>query len=317
MNKILLSLIFLALTLNAQPSWFYNIKTKNNEIIGYGVSNDLYEAKKYAIDEISKTLDLNINSSYDIKKSYKKDVLVKKEISSNINIKSRNNLQDIYFRYVKKIDNQWYVAAVYDNSTLIQKVQSRLKNNNLRNEKQNFYLEKSPLIKSLNKELNYKLNFEIIRKNELWYLSYKNYLFHLEQNDFYELFYDYKNDLIVSTNKITFEDNEQIKLTIQSKKDSFITIFNIQFDGKIGILMKNQKINNQKIIDEFKTINPYNKQIQEQFIAIESEKPIDLNNYTDIDMKLLNENDFKLAELLKLLNNYNYSSKTIKINKGY
>lgn len=317
MNKILLSLIFLALTLNAQPSWFYNIKTKNNEIIGYGVSNDLYEAKKYAIDEISKTLNLNIDSSYDIKKSYKKDVLVKKEISSNINIKSRNNLQDIYFRYVKKIDNQWYVAAVYDNSTLIQKVQSRLKNNNLRNEKQNFYLEKSPLIKSLNKELNYKLNFEIIRKNELWYLSYKNYLFHLEQNDFYELFYDYKNDLIVSTNKITFEDNEQIKLTIQSKKDSFITIFNIQFDGKIGILMKNQKINNQKIIDEFKTINPYNKQIQEQFIAIESEKPIDLNNYTNIDMKLLNENDFKLAELLKLLNNYNYSSKTIKINKGY
>lgn len=317
MNKFLLSLIFLPFFLNAQPSWFYNIKAKDNEIIGYGTSNNLYEAKKYAIDEISKTLNLTIKSQFNIQKTYKKDSLINKDISSNINITSINNLNNISFTNVINIDNLWYVSAIYDNSTLVQKLKKHYKNTILENEKQNYYLANSPLVKSLNTQLGFKLDYSLIRQNNLWYLAYKDKLFFLNQNDFYELFYDYKKNLSLNSNKITYDDNEQIQFRIKSKEKGFISLFNLESNGKVGLLIENIEIKDEINISEFKTVNPYSEQIQEQFIVIKSNKKLNLGNFTKIENELLDVNDFKLNKLLEILNHYDFSSKTIKIKKGY
>lgn len=319
MNKFLLSLILLPFSLMAnQPSWFYNLMNKNNEIIGYGASSDLYEAKKYAIDEISKTISLNINSQFDVQKIYKKDFLTNKDISSKINIESNNNLSDINFIKAEIIDNIWYVAASYDNSTLIQKIDRHFTNHNLENESQNSYLSKSPLIKAINKELGFKLNYQLQRLNEVWYLSYKDKLWYLNQRDLAELlFFDYKGKLEINTNKITYDDNEQIEFNLYSKNPTFISILNIQYDGKVGLLVENKFIQEKSNIKEFKTINPQSEQILEQFIIIGSDDKLNLSSFTKIENELLNINDFNIKKLLELLDTYDFASKTIKINKGY
>jgi len=317
MNKILLSLIFLPFILNAQPSWFYNIKPKNNEIIGYGLAENLFEAKKYAIDEISKTLSLNINSNYNLKKTYENNSLIKKDISSSININSNNQLKNVGFTKIIKIDNIWYVAATYDNSTIVQKIKRKLQTQLLKNESQNKYLEKTPLIKSINKALGFKIDFDLIYKNKTWYLSYENNLFDLNQNDFYQLFYDYENNLKIDTNKLVYDDNERIVFDLKVPNKIYITLFNVQFDGNVGILKENLLIDEHILINEFITANPYSNQIQEQFIVIQSNKPINIKDYTKIDNKLLDNNEFMFTKLLKLLNEKDFSTKTIKINKGY
>lgn len=319
----LLFLLLLPLYIFAKPTWFYNINKKNsNEIIGYGISKDLYEAKKYAIDEIAKTLNLEINSSTKIEK-IEKDKRYSKNVQTNININSKSNLSNIKFLKIENIEDLWYVAASYRDDLIENIVKDNLKNRELKESKQNNYLTNSPLINSLNKTIDKKLNYELVLKNQKWYLKYGEFISMLNQEDFYKLFYDAKNEKIeLKINKKSFEDSDLIYFNIKAKESGFITIFNIERYGKIGVLFENRFIDKSLIFPkinegELRVVNPNHFPIKELYLVVFSKTKLDLNEFELVSDKLLDTNSLKFDKLIKFLDNKVFCSKQINISKGY
>ncbi len=319
----LLFLLVLPLFLFAKPIWFYNIKNDNkNEIIGYGVSKDLYEAKKYAIDEIAKSLYLELKSSTKISKKEEKNQFNKK-VETNINISTITNLNNIQFIKIEEHEHTWYVAAKYKNSLIQNLVKENLLDKELTNSKQNNYLKNTPLIKLLNESLGKNLNYEIVNKNKKWYLKYDDFINILTQDDFYNLFYNQKNENIkFKLNKKSFEEGELISFEIDTKEEGFISIINIEHDGKIGLLLSNEYINTHLSYPNnnsfnLKIANPYNYPIKEEYLLLFSKNKIDLSEFEIINEKLLDENSFKFDKLIKFLDDKTFLTSIINISKGY
>jgi len=322
MLKIFLLFIF-PLVLVANPSWLYTIKpTHSNEIVGYGIDKSLTQARQNAMSDIVKSISVHIESSTDITKSTN-DGKYKKNVSSNTKTQAKATLTGIEFIRGKQIGDLWYVAARYDNSPLEIKFKKLLLQN-LTNEKQdetqNKYLARSPLLRVLNSEIDTKYDYEIIRKDNLWQLKYKNILLPLSQANFYKTFSTQSTkNLSIQANKSIFRENDEMYFKIKSTKKGYLSILYVEHNGKVGVLTSNIKSQTNllypdlKSEDTFKISNPYNKPIQELYVVLHTEKPLDLSLFENVSENLLDESNYNFDTLLNVLNHTKYASCLIKI----
>ncbi|MBT5934567.1 LPP20 family lipoprotein [Sulfurimonas sp.] len=320
MKKILL-VIFTPLIMFANPLWLYQIKhDKNCDIIGYGISKNLQEAKKNALADIANTLSVSVDTSFDMS-TIDNNVNVKTNSSLSLKTNSKAVLSGVEFIKIEQKNSIWYVAAKYDNSPLDVKLKKLLPSN-LQNETQNNYLKNTSLLKELNKELKAKLNYKVIRKNNLWQLKYKDILLPINIENFYKLFSNQNTNLIsIKPNKNIYIENDDMFFNIAHKKNGFISILYVEHSGKVGLLLANKKSDksflfpNIKNEDSFKIVNPYNKSIKELYVALYSPTPIKLHKFENVDENLLDESNYNFDELISLLNEFKFSTYEIKIRK--
>lgn len=320
MNKFLY-LLLLPIIVYANPSWFYNITpTSKNEIIGYGVSDKLSIAKQNAMSDIVKTIYIDINTQIDISKSLK-DGDYNKNVSSILQTKTKATLSGVEFIKVEEFDGIWYVSAKYDNSPIEIKLKNKL-TKNLKDEHQNRYLQNTNLFNTLNNEINVKLNYKLIRKDNLWQIRYKDIMFPLKQDEFYKLFSNQKNQIIsLIANKKIYKENDEMYFNINLKKRGYISILYVEHNGKVGVVLSNKLENKNftypdlKSEDTFKVVNPYGKTIKELYVILYSKKQIDLSEFENVSNNLLDNSNYNFDKLIKKLSNVKYSTFTIKIRK--
>ncbi len=315
----ILYLSLLPIALLANPSWFYNLKsTDKNEIIGYGIDKSLSEAKRNAMADIVKSISVSIQSSTNIsKRSVNGDF--NSDVSTNLKTKAQAVLTGIKFIKTEQIGELWYVSALYNNAPLELKLKELLPQNII-TEIQNNYLKNTRLFKKINNEIGIKLNYQVIRKDNLWQVKYNDILLPLNQDNFYNLFSNYKDkNLFLKANKKIYKENDEMYFNIQNSQSGYISILYVEHNGKVGVLLTNKESNksftypNLKSEDTFKIANPYNKPIQELYIALYSKNKIDLSEFENISNNLLDESNYNFHILLNKLNNYTFSTYTIKI----
>jgi len=304
---------------DSEPNWFYTIKpTNKNEIIGYGIAQSLVEAKKIAMSDIVKSISIKIQSSANISKS-SIDGIFNTNISTNLQTKSAAILSGVKFIKTEQIGKLWYVSAKYNNAPLELKIKALLPQN-IKIEKQNNYLKNTRLFKKINKEIGISLNYQIIRKDNLWQIKYNDILLPINQDNFYKLFSNYKeNKFFLETNKTIYKENDEMYFNLYNQQDGYISILYVEHNGKVGVLLANKSSNKPfkypdlKSEDTFKVVNPYNKPIQELYIALYSKNKIDLSEFENISDNLLDESNHNFHILLNKLNNYRFSTYTVKI----
>jgi len=320
MKKIFLILLAPILLFGA-PAWFFNLEhDKGCEVVGYGMDADLDKAKQSAILDITNSISVSVSSSVNISSS---DIggKAKQDSSVNLQTKSKAILSGVEFVKVEKEEGIWYVGAKYDNSPFEEKLKKLLPPN-LKNEKQNKYLKHTWAIKSLNLAVGKKLDYKIVRKDNLWQLEYKDILIPILQDDLYKFFSNQRSSLIsIKANKNIYRQNDEMFFHIQHKNSGYISILYVEHNGKVGVLLANKKSDksfrypSKESEDIFTIANPYKKTIKELYVAIYSKKPIELFEFENVSENLLDESNYNFHKLIKKLDNSTFSSFVIKIRK--
>ncbi len=319
MMKIVVSFILSATFLYATPVWFYNIKvSQKNEIIGYGIGESLVKARQQATASVVETISVEIDSSLDIATSSSNGNIYKKA-SMNISSQAHATLSGIKVIRSVKIDENWYVAVKYDNSPLEIRLKKLLPKE-LKGSDQNLYLKNTPLIRNLNTEINVSLDYEIIRKDNLWQLQYHDIIIPLTQDDFYLLFSNVKSAKIsITANKSVYREKDTMKFEIKHSQPGYISVLYVEHNGKVGVLFSNLVSEKHLIYpsaeseDTFVISNPYKEPIKELYIALYSKEPIDLSMFEEVTSTVLDKTNYNFDRLLFVLNNVVFSSYQIKI----
>jgi len=303
----------------ASPSWFYNLKPANkNELIGYGIDKDITKAKQKATTNIVQSISVNIHSSVNISDT---DVDGKFSSKSSSKMKSESSAVLSGVKTIKSVqeNGKWYVAVKYDNSPLEIKLKKLLPKN-LKDEKQNPYLKNTPLIKSLNTEIGKKLNYKLIRKDNLWQIKYKDIMLPLSQDNFYKLFSNVSNkNISIKANQKIYKENDEMFFKIKLNNKGYASILYVEHNGKVGVLLANKKSTKSfnypdaKSEDTFSIVNPYKHTIRELYIAIYSKEPIDLDEFENVSDNLLDESNFNFNKLINKLSGIDFSTYKIKI----
>ncbi len=320
MIKLLLVSLIFPVILFSSPEWLYKIEHDKNIIIGYGIGKSIQAAKKNAVSDIANTLYISVDSSVDITNSDnngKINNIAKTHLKTN----SKATLSGVKFIKTEFEDNYWYIAAKYDNSSIDVKLK-KLLSIGYEDEVQNSYLQHTPLIKKLNKEIGKKLNYKVIRKNNLWQLKYNDILLPINENNFYKLFSTQSTKSIsIKPNKNVYKENDEMFFKISHKDEGYISILYVEHNGKIGILLDNYKSKKSftfpdiKNEETFKIANPYNKSIKELYIVLHSKTPINLHKFENISDDLLDESSYNFDKLILKLHDFNFATYEIKIKK--
>jgi len=319
MFKILL--ISFSTLLLANPSWLYKIDyDKKHDIVGYGISENLREAKRNAIADITNTLHVSVDSSLDMVNNDDNGKLTQ-NTSTHLSTSSKAVLSGVKYIQVEKSDALWYVAAKYDNSSLEIKLKKLLPDN-LTNEIQNNYLKSTPLVAKLNKEFNVKLDYKIIRKDNLWQIQYRDILLPINMKNFYQLFSNQNTkEFSIKPNKDVYKENDKMFFYIKHKKPAYISVLYVEHNGKVGVLLSNKKSKKSfafpdiKKEEGFKIVNPYGKTIKELYVVLYSRTPINLHKFENISENLLDESNYNFDKLLLKFSEYQFSTYEIKIRK--
>lgn len=312
---MLLASVFASAT---QPKWFYQLNLKENEIVGFGVSDTFEKARVFALKEISETLQVKIKSEYTSIESIDNSIVTSNSISS-IDAVSNANLFGVTVFRSEEIDGQWYVGMLYDNSSLAVKIKKVMSTNSTEySNVQNVVYSRSRLINNLNSELDKALDYRLVRKNKLWCLNVENNSFPLNERQVTQLFHSYDSpELKLVVNKKHFIPGEYLNFKVLMEKPGYVSIVYAESSGKVGVILDNKQAKKSFSFPdgniEFIISNLGHVTLTEMYVVLWSEKRVDLDQLNNVSASYLDESSYGLDLLLSMLTNISYSSVIIKI----
>lgn len=333
------------------PQWYKNRELQSAvkyEIIGYGEGKTIKEAEATAKENIAHTLISKIDSSFtssssDYKKiennSFKilaitdKDEANKKETElitksdtnivtvtnvANLKITSNLNLHNVKTIKQEQINGLFYVALKYKNLDLAYRVKTTVGKLECNKNQVTSYLLQTPLIKKLTASLGCKLDFKLDRRNEAWYLKYKEHLFLLSTDEFEELFTSTKNSnaFEIISNKPVLTDGDSFYFTVNAKEKGYVTLLNVYENGIVTLLQPSTPIKKSIQIPSKDSDNYFEAGLVKEgvntydlYVAIYIKEPLDMSRFEYADEDLAeSELAYKFDELIRVINENEYSS---------
>lgn len=303
----------------AYPQWYKHRELQSAvkyEIIGYGQGKTFKEAQGNAKEDIAYVLISKVDSSFTSTTSTDNDTFSKKS-QSRLKITSKLNLHNVKTMKQEQINNIFYVALKYENLDLAYRIISTVGKVECSQNIPNSYLLQTPLIKKLTASIGCELDFKLDRRNEAWYLKYKEHLFLLSDDEFEELYVSTKNDTIsMKPNKKVLYDGDSFYFTFNSKKKGYITFIDVYENGIVTLLQESAPIKNILQIPSKKSENYFEAGLVKEgqntydlYIAVYSEKPLDMSRFMYVSEELAkSEVAYKFDELIQFLKGYDYSS---------
>ena len=303
----------------AYPQWYNNKELHSAikyEIIGYGQGITIKEAEAIAKEDIAQTLISKVDSSFT---SISTDT--KSTNKSDLKITSKLNLHNVKTIKQEQKNNIFYVALKYKNLDLAYRIISTIENVECSKKYSNSYLLETPLVKKLTASIGCELDFKLDRRNEAWYLKYKEHLFLLSDSEFEELYVtktNYKFDFI--PNKKVLNDGDSFYFKLSSVNSGYITLLNVYENGIVTLLQSSTPIKNNIQIPSKDSTNYFEAGLVKEgvntydlYVAIYTEKPLDMSRFEYANEDLAeSELAYKFDELIELLSEYDYSSVLIR-----
>lgn len=326
--SLLITLLFLGCgTSNPEPKiypqWYKNRElhlTVKFEIIGYGQGKTIKEAKANAKEDIAQTLISKIDSSFTNTIKSKNDSFT--DISeSNLKVTSKLNLHNVKTIKQEQKDNIFYVALKYKNLDLAYKIISTIDKVECTKKYLNSYLLETPLVKKLTASIGCELDFKLDRRNEAWYLKYKEHLFLLSDDEFEELYVtktNYKFDFV--SNKKVLNDGDIFYFKLSSANSGYITLLNVYENGTVTLLQPSTPIKNSIQVPSKDSTNYFEAGLVKEgvntydlYIAIYTQEPLDMSRFEYANENLAeSELAYKFDELINIINKNEYSSTLLR-----
>jgi hypothetical protein len=300
-------------------SWFDNrtLLCSKDEVVGYGQSKSLANAKHDARVEIAETLQVDIDSLskvsvHGLNHNYTKDVQLNSQSKSSVRLNA--------LRVVKqeRKNGLWRVALVYNNLRLIQKIVNKIKPRNLGFNHQ--YLMKTPLLDSLRRKFGFFPNTEVYAKNGQYYLGIENEQFLVTNRDFQELLVNTNNFNIRIDIKDELRHKERYFITTEFKDSGFASLFLVDSEGKVVNLFKNIELYDAKFT--FPDSNEYEglearvadgkRESSDMFVALLCQKKEDMREIYKISERL-EQDSFEFGKLLGVMEKCHFTTKVVEM----
>lgn len=326
MNRILTLLVVFMISspvLSQPPTWYENMKRQDGELIGFGEGKTLKEAEVTAKARIATQIKATVKSNF-ILKTKMKDDEVSQEARDLIESTTEVILTDVTVKKKEKIDKVWYVALSYLNLPFEKKFAMKLGAFKCKDVKQNRYLNKTPLVKLISKELGCEIDVKLVRKSGLWHMAYQNVMQPLTSFDFEKLYTGYHGkDVEITSSNTLFTEGNTFAFKIKSKRNGYLSLFNVYEDGQVFTLLRNKSVTANKRI----TFPPTSSDQElvagllrpkmatfELYIAVFSERKLELSRFQQAGTELVQgEFHYKFAELMDILDKHDFSASMIRI----
>jgi len=301
------------------PEWYTHHQLHSKvkyEMFGYGQGTTIKEAKSNAKEDIAQTLISKIDSSFTSTTTTHNNLYTKQEKAS-LKVTSKLNLHNLKTIKQEQLSGIFYVSLKYKNLDLDYRVKTTIGDYTCNDEKIDNYLQKTSLLKKLTSSLGCELNFKLDRRNEAWYLKYKEHLFLLSNDEFEELYVSTASEYIsMKSSKRVLYDGDSFYFTFNSKKSGYITFIDVYENGVVTLLQESTPIKKTLQIPSKKSENYFEAGLVEEgtntydlYVAIYSEKPLDMSRFMYASEELAeSEVAYKFDELIEFLNGYEYSN---------
>jgi hypothetical protein len=325
MKKVLILGSLLCVSLMAQPAWYYNLKKSHANIyIGYGQASSEKEAKANALQDIASKISVTVQGNFSKNVSVHNGE-VDRQLTNLSQQKSKAQIKDYKILKSELDTGKYYVAIAYENISsidrFIKKVRTKLPKVN---EKQNRYLSQTLIAKRLKRRLGVSIDFNLQRKDGLWYIAYQGVLVSLDKRTFESFFKTVPNrELRLTTskkgNKLFNGDVFHFKL--RSQQTGFVSILTVYEDGTVATLVRNipvkagvtENIPDKDFESELQAalIKP-GVETFDQYVAIYSPKKMILDSFAAADEELITHERYKNFDMLiGLLDTMTYT--TLKV----
>ena len=300
------------------PDWFLHLPAKQDEVIGYGVAATLEQATLKAKQDIAQTLQTRILSE-----SVDEQRLHRGEYSQDIRTRVREQTDVIISEVVslrkEHRDGHWYVALKYENLPLWKKVGKKRGDRPCRQDKQNRYLRRTPLVVSLNEALKCALDYRVARRHGLWHLDFDEGTVALSPLDFEKLMVPCEAIAIaLLSSKSRLVEGEAFSFRLQPNQDGYASLFNVYENGEVFVLLSNRPARERKEIvfpessenkELFAGLAEPGRPAYDMYVAVLTDKEISFTRFQEAGNKVeRGEIHFKFDELLELMNRYPFAT---------
>ncbi len=314
---LLISVIFIITSCTPSPKWYLNLSHTQSQIIGYAQAKELNIAKQNAKKDIAEMLQINIDSTLIIDKNSSTDKYSRK-INSIVESRSNVKLNNLKILKQERIDGVWFVAIVYDNLPLTQKI---IHSTNPKRENFNHpYLTHTTLFKALNKKFGFYPKAKIYAQNGQYYIAIDNQQFLISQQEFIELFSNQEHKNIKIKLKDRLKNNELYFIDTEFKEFGFASLFLVSHTGTVVSMFRNIELvdatftyPNKKEYDGLRAeIEDGAKQSRDMFVALLCKKKEDIGLFNQVSTKL-EEDSFRFGQLVDLMGRCAFSTKILTI----
>jgi hypothetical protein len=323
MTKTVFTLSCAAIYAFAAPSWYMNLPTKPYEVIGYAQGNSAELAASGAKEDIASQLktkvDSAINQTIKIKNGKVGEEKIQKlKITTDALVSGMEKLREEYengiYYAAYRYDNRPFEAKFADKSTksVCEGIGSRS-------------IEDTRLYRAIKQELGCRPKIKLTRQNGSYTLSAKNISMSLLENDIERLFFSAQNDkLSITPSKTQLKNGETLSFNVKTGKDGYISLFDVYDDGKVLLVVQNAKIQREKNLKipedtdknlEIAMSDNDGKNSTDMFVAIFSDKSLDLSMFEKMNENLASDRAYKLDELFWVMDKNNFASVVVRTMK--
>ena len=313
-------LLFFGCTSDNQlfPKWYGVVADNKNQIIGYGSAKTPQQATQIAINAISQKLGCSIDSTINIKRSSSSNNGNSENIESEIEIKSKTDLDDLKVLKTELINNIWFVAVAYDNRSLFLKIIGSVhpKNKNFTHP----YLIKTKLFKLLKGHLGFYPKANIYSQNGQYYISIDNQPFLITRQELIELFINNSHLNIKLELKERIKDNKTYFVSTKFKRFGFASLFVVSHTGSVVSLFKNIKStdtpltypNKEKYDGLRAKIDSDATHSRDMFVALLCRQKENLGLLNQVSTKL-ERDSFRFGQLVDLMDRCAFSTRIVTV----
>ncbi len=299
----------------AAPTWYTNQSLpviNKYDVVGYGQGTTLNEAQANAKEAIAQSMVSKVDSSFS-------SVATDEGSSSKSELKitSNLNLQNVQTLRQKQINGTFFVAMTYENLDLAYRVKTTLGDMQCSDESVNTYMRQTPLFNSILASTQCALDLRLNRRNGAWYLTYKESLFLLSDDEFEELYVSTSNNSFeFSSSKNVLMDGDSFFFTFNAKQEGYITLLDVYENGIVTLIQASTPIKDSLQIPSKESSNYFEagtlkegEDTHDLYVALFTEKPLEMSRFTYADEDLASsESAYKFNELIDLMSKHNYSS---------
>ena len=310
------------------PTWYLTLQKNSSQIIGYGSGASLEIAKSIARNDIATSLKVSIKSDFTMK-SVEHGNRAKRDVSSSMKEYTEVLLTDAKVLHSQELAGVFYVALVYDNLPLAQKVYRKLANTPLEKMRYDDFYYDAHFSKTLFSLFGYIPKYDLFFKNSLYYLYISDAVFVLSDSDLKRFFFEKESDTItLKASSKRLHVNDYFHFTLKTKKEGYVSLLEVDEEGRVIVHIDNIKMKADEkqtypdldIYDGLQAgIVNQNDTVDEQYMMLLCPKKIDLSLFEHIsDSFNENKKAMRYCELSKMLMKCDYTSillKTVKENQ--
>ncbi len=316
------------------PCLQISLQNKNSALkIGYGNGRTISVAKQQALYDIAKQIEVNVSGT-ETSKAHKINSTINAEFTQDVKSRASQLLTNVEVACSDTNDpsGSYHFALRYDQRPLVNIFSDQLSAQFWQQRPGRIQWQgpsliiKSPFIKQLTQRLVDKrktntanLSVKIFRKNNQWQLIINGVIRTLQQTDYKQLI----NWQSLNTNNISvrlqnetgkqlsphLKDGDDFHFLVKTKKNGYLTVFDIYEDGRVTKLRENLRIKNSIKLPEHKgsfsagLLTP-GKSTRDNYIFLITAKKINAQAFHQLQMEknsTLESNNYSLNIFLQWL----------------